>query len=30
MKQVDWMIVPSIWWENSPIVIQEAFAHGGR
>ncbi|HEY0523127.1 MAG TPA: glycosyltransferase family 4 protein [Stellaceae bacterium] len=28
MKQVDWVVVPSIWWENSPLVIQEAFAHG--
>ena len=24
---VDWVIVPSVWWENSPLVIQEAFAH---
>jgi glycosyltransferase involved in cell wall biosynthesis len=24
---VDWVLVPSIWWENSPLVIQEAFAH---
>ena len=23
----DWVIVPSIWWENSPLVIQEAFMH---
>lgn len=23
-----WVIVPSIWWENSPLVIQEAFLHG--
>lgn len=22
---VDWVVVPSIWWENSPMVIQEAF-----
>ncbi|MBX6366509.1 MAG: glycosyltransferase family 4 protein [Rhodospirillales bacterium] len=28
MQQVDWVIVPSIWWENSPLVIQEAFLHG--
>ena len=26
MQQCDWVIVPSIWWENSPVVIQEAFA----
>jgi Glycosyl transferases group 1 len=24
---VDWLVVPSIWWENSPLAIQEAFAH---
>jgi glycosyltransferase involved in cell wall biosynthesis len=28
MREVDWVVVPSIWWENSPLVIQEAFAHG--
>lgn len=28
MAEVDWVVVPSIWWENSPLVIQEAFAHG--
>ena len=28
LQSVDWMIMPSIWWENSPIVIQEAFFHG--
>lgn len=27
MSQVDWVVVPSIWWENSPLVIQEAFRH---
>lgn len=26
MRQCDWVVVPSIWWENSPVVIQEAFA----
>ena len=26
MQQCDWVVVPSIWWENSPVVIQEAFA----
>jgi glycosyltransferase involved in cell wall biosynthesis len=25
MSEIDWVIVPSIWWENSPLVIQEAF-----
>jgi glycosyltransferase involved in cell wall biosynthesis len=29
MAEVDWVVVPSIWWENSPLVIQEAF-HFGR
>ena len=29
MSEVDWVVVPSIWWENSPLVIQEAF-HFGR
>src|SRR6185503_11624350 len=28
MEKVDWVVVPSRWWENSPLVIQEAFAHG--
>jgi len=28
MRDVDWVVVPSIWWENSPLVIQEAFMHG--
>lgn len=27
MADTDWVIVPSIWWENSPLVIQEAFGH---
>lgn len=25
LNGVDWVIIPSIWWENSPMVIQEAF-----
>jgi glycosyltransferase involved in cell wall biosynthesis len=29
MAEVDWVVIPSIWWENSPLVIQEAF-HFGR
>lgn len=28
MQNIDWVIVPSIWWENSPMVIQEAFVAG--
>jgi glycosyltransferase involved in cell wall biosynthesis len=27
MEQVDWVVVPSIWWENAPLVVQEAFRH---
>ena len=30
MSNVDWVVVPSIWWENSPLVIQEAFHSGAR
>lgn len=26
MRAVDWVIVPSIWWENAPLVIEEALA----
>jgi glycosyltransferase involved in cell wall biosynthesis len=29
ISEVDWVVIPSIWWENSPLVIQEAF-HFGR
>ena len=25
MAGIDWVVVPSLWWENSPLVIQEAF-----
>lgn len=28
MGSVDAVLVPSIWWENSPLVIQEAFRAG--
>jgi glycosyltransferase involved in cell wall biosynthesis len=28
MRNVDWVVVPSLWWENSPLVIQEAFLNG--
>jgi glycosyltransferase involved in cell wall biosynthesis len=28
MGAIDWVVVPSIWWENAPMVIQEAFQHG--
>jgi glycosyltransferase involved in cell wall biosynthesis len=28
LANVDWVVVPSLWWENSPMVIQESFNHG--
>ena len=28
MRDYGWVVVPSIWWENSPLVIQEAKAAG--
>lgn len=28
MARVDWVVMPSTWWENAPIAIQDAFAHG--
>lgn len=28
MREVDWVVVPSIWWENSPVVIEEALIAG--
>jgi glycosyltransferase involved in cell wall biosynthesis len=28
MGECDYIVVPSRWWENSPVVIQEAFAAG--
>lgn len=27
LEKAAWVVVPSIWWENSPLVIQEAFMH---
>jgi glycosyltransferase involved in cell wall biosynthesis len=27
MAEVDWLVVPSTWWENAPLVILEAFRH---
>jgi len=27
MRSVDWVVLPSVWWENSPVVVQEALAH---
>jgi glycosyltransferase involved in cell wall biosynthesis len=28
MSNVDWVVVPSRWWEGSPLVIQDAFRYG--
>jgi len=28
IRDVDWVVMGSIWWENSPLVIQEAFKYG--
>ncbi len=28
MAQVDWVVMPSIWVENAPLVLLEAFQHG--
>jgi len=28
LGSADWVVVPSTWWENAPLVIQEAFYHG--
>ena len=28
MRAVDWVVVPSTWWENAPLVIHEARAAG--
>jgi glycosyltransferase involved in cell wall biosynthesis len=28
VERSGWVVQPSIWWENSPLVIQEAFAAG--
>lgn len=28
MAATAWVLVPSTWWENAPLVIQEAFASG--
>ncbi|WP_448204556.1 glycosyltransferase family 4 protein [Azospirillum sp. sgz302134] len=27
MAASDWVLTPSIWWENAPLVIREAFQH---
>jgi glycosyltransferase involved in cell wall biosynthesis len=27
VAETDWVVAPSVWWENAPLVIQEAFLH---
>ncbi|WP_374367387.1 glycosyltransferase family 4 protein [Dongia sp.] len=27
MREADWVVTPSLWWENAPLVIDEAFGH---
>ena len=28
LQETDWVVMPSIWWENSPLVIQESLKYG--
>jgi len=28
MAEVDWVVVPAVWWETGPLVVWEAFQHG--
>ena len=28
LSQADWVVMPSIWWENAPLVLDEAYHHG--
>lgn len=28
LQSVDWVVMPSVWWENSPMIIQEALGYG--
>jgi glycosyltransferase involved in cell wall biosynthesis len=28
MAAIDWVVVPSIWWETGPMVVMEAFQYG--
>ncbi len=28
MAAIDWVVIPSIWWETGPLVVNEAFMHG--
>lgn len=28
LSNIDWILMPSLWWENAPLVLDEAFHHG--
>jgi glycosyltransferase involved in cell wall biosynthesis len=28
MARIDWVVIPSIWWETGPLTVGEAFQHG--
>jgi glycosyltransferase involved in cell wall biosynthesis len=28
LREIDWIVMGSVWWENSPLVIQEAYKYG--
>lgn len=28
VSAADWIVMPSLWWENAPLVLDEAFHHG--
>jgi glycosyltransferase involved in cell wall biosynthesis len=28
MARIDWVVVPSRWWETGPLIVWEAFQHG--
>ncbi|WP_374188336.1 glycosyltransferase [Asticcacaulis biprosthecium] len=28
MRDCDWIVMPSVWWENAPVVLQEARLSG--
>jgi glycosyltransferase involved in cell wall biosynthesis len=28
MAEIDWVVVPSIWWETGPLTVWEAFQNG--
>ena len=30
MARIDWVVVPSIWWETGPLVVMEASSTAAR